>query len=1246
MYFENFFALVWFFYSAYYFFRRHQSAFFSGLLLVFGLLAYLASSIRFEEDITRLIPTDEDSERISEVLQATQFADKLVINVKSTDPGDIGTLQRYADDFESAMRDHAAPFIDKLQVQVSDDQLGDLLDVVTAHLPLFLEEADYRQLDSLLQPQMIEATVQESYRSVISPSGFVDTRFVREDPFGIAFMGLRKFQRLQSGEAFRLHDGYLISEQGDNLLMFITPSFGSSETANNAEFIKLLDEQLQTLNQAYADRANAEYFGAAAVAVANAKQIKTDIQVTLTIALIILVLLFVYFYRRIYIPLIILFPAAFGSLLGITVLYFLKGTISAISIGIGSVLLGLTLDYSLHILSHYRSTGDIRKLFHSVTKPLIICAVFTAADFLCLLFLRSDVLHDLGIFAAVSVLGAGFFALIFIPQAYSPGSTVQLKQNTFIDGISRYDFSRNSWLLAACLAATVISFFTYQRVGFNNDLAALNYQPTHLQQAEQRLDSLNNYGAKSIYLVAYDDTYEDALKRNSDLFRQLEEMEKPDSILSFSSIGGIMLSKADQLQKINRWKAFWSPEKKETVRQSLIHEGRKVGFKDNTFLPFFEVLSKDFIPMEVHGQPLLNDLFLDDYVSSDTGLTTITSIIKTNAKNTDSLIRILSANTENILVIDRKHLQENFLLNLEEDFNKLFLISSVAVFVILFLFFGSLELTLITNIPIFLGWFITLGMMGALGLSFNAFNIIITTLIFGLGVDYSIFVTKGLLEMYTYGRKEMPAYKSGIIMSALATILCFGVLAFARHPAIKSISIIPLIGLLIVVLMSFTVQPWLFRLFILKPQQKGNVPRRITHVLLTVFTFGYFFVGGFILNLLAQFLIPIVPVSKKKKYTYFHRVVHAFFQGLVYGTPFSKISITGRSDSYFDKPGIIISNHTSRLDTPILGMLHPKLIFMVNQRVLNSVFFGKAIRMAGYYAVTNGYEESLDSIRKKLRQGYSVIIFPEGTRSVNAAINRFHKGAFYLSEKLEADILPILIHGNADYLPKSDDIVKAGNINIKFLPRIAHHDPVWGSNYSERTKNISKYIKQEFNALRREKEDADYFRKKLYRNYLFKPRSIQQAIKTEFQTHKHSYHQLFKILPLKAEILHIGCDFSVLDFLLVYDSPLRRITAWDKDPDKIAVNQNTYSVKRYSLSFIHQLPDKTNHFDVLILSDPDTAYPTALLNSTEWVVFKLHNMQNFPILDESKYELIFRDNRLMVYQTCRKNLTSSSSEVV
>src|SRR5690606_3958239 len=338
---------------------------------------------------------------------------------------------------------------------------------------------------------------------------------------------------------------------------------------------------------------------------------------------------------------------------------------------------------------------------------LLICAVFTAADFLVLLFLKSDVLKDLGVFAAVSVLGAAIFALLFVPQVYSPKNTLEVKQNTVIDRLASYDFDRNKFLLGFSVLLILISLFTYRNVGFENDLNKLNYMPEDLQKAENELDKLNDYSSKSIYIASYGSNFEEALQANSQLFNQLKQAENQNEILSFTSIGGILLSEQEQIEKIKRWEAFWTEERKENLENQLISEGRKYGFKENTFAPFYARLSEDFSTEKLEENEILNDLFLNEFIKSDEGLVTITSSLKIENPNLDQVLKQFSSE-KNTLVIDRKQLSETFLSNLEADFDKLFFISSIVIFIILFLFFGSLELTLITNIPIFAGWLVTL----------------------------------------------------------------------------------------------------------------------------------------------------------------------------------------------------------------------------------------------------------------------------------------------------------------------------------------------------------------------------------------------------------------------------------------------------------------------------------------------------------------------------------------------------------
>src|SRR5690606_24419113 len=243
-----------------------------------------------------------------------------------------------------------------------------------------------------------------------------------------------------------------------HILLFISPTYPSSETSENAIFAEQLYSLNSKLNQEFNGKVSSEYFGGALVAVANAKQIKKDIQLTVGIAVTVLLLILILFYRKLSVPLILFVPTAFGALLAVALLFLIRTKISAISLGIGSVLLGITLDYALHILTHIRSNNNIKALYQEITKPLLMSSLTTALAFLCLLFLDSQALQDLGLFAAISVLGASCFALIFIPLVYKEQSKT-IKKTTVLDKIASYPLHKNKGALIGLVLLFVISYF-------------------------------------------------------------------------------------------------------------------------------------------------------------------------------------------------------------------------------------------------------------------------------------------------------------------------------------------------------------------------------------------------------------------------------------------------------------------------------------------------------------------------------------------------------------------------------------------------------------------------------------------------------------------------------------------------------------------------------------------------------------------------------------------------------------------
>ncbi|MAZ27150.1 MAG: hypothetical protein CL868_08760 [Cytophagaceae bacterium] len=780
-----------------------------GLIVVFTLMILGVTQIKFEEDISRLVPVNEQNKTKQEVLQNMNFADKVIVTIQADSVANSEHLIAYAESFIDSLNTNASDYFTEIQGKVGNRSAFEAIDFVYENLPVFMDSADYKTIENRLQPDSLKLQLESSYKNLNSPFGMISRRTILQDPLGISFLGMEELQEFGKQDQFKLVDGFLVTKNDKNLLLFISPKFPTSETGKNKIFSDYLYQLKTELDTKFEGQASISYFGGMLISVANADQIQSDIKYTVTIALAVLLLIFILFYRKLLVPLILFIPTLFAGLLAIVILGFVRESISAISLGIGSVLLGITLDYALHILTHLRNNASVKAMFEHVTKPLLMSSLTTALAFFCLLFLDSPALQDLGLFAGLSVLVASIFALIFIPLAYR-GGLKPAKKQTLLDRISAYQFHKNKILIAGLALLVLVSVFTFNKVKFEKDLSALNFMPEDIASAEKNLEQITQMGDKSVYIASYGTTEEEALKANDLVKTKLEKLQANQKILSYNSIAALVPSAEKQKEKINAWNTFWTDEKIQNTEQNLEVYGTTIGFRRKDFDAFNALLAKDFKPLQLDDYSTLETLPVKDFVSQKNGLTIITTLVKTKEENAKLLASTFGA-SQNILVVDRENLNETFLSSLTSDFNKLILYSLIAVVLILLLSYRNIFVTLVTLIPIGITWFLTLGIMGIFDLHFNVFNIIITTFIFGLGIDYAIFMTNGLL-LKNKQNTELTTYKSSILLSMLTTILGIGVLAFAKHPALQSISLISVIGIFSAVLVVFVVQPILFKL--------------------------------------------------------------------------------------------------------------------------------------------------------------------------------------------------------------------------------------------------------------------------------------------------------------------------------------------------------------------------------------------------------------------------------------------------
>lgn len=1170
-----------FFYKTYLFIQKKKWASLIALLLFVITLGGIASRIQFDDDITALIPANEESKKIQEVLKSIAFTDKIIVNIQRTEEGTLDDLTEYAANFVDSIQKNSAHYIKNIQGKLNDEDLPNTLNLVYENLPLFLEDFDYKNITHKLSKDSIAKQTEQNYRTLISPSGILAKKSIVKDPLGLSFIALKKLQQLGVGDDFKLKNGFLLDKKEQNILLFLTPTFGSSDTDKNTALANNLYKLQEELNTTYKGRIRGEYYGAALVAAANAAQIKHDIQSTVGIAMSLLLIIFVLFYRKFTIPIILFLPTIFGGLLSIALLFILRTKISAISLGIGSVLLGITLDYSLHILTHIRNGNSLKSLYKEVSPSILMSSLTTASAFLCLLFLESQALQDLGIFAAASVLGASVFALLFIPQIYQH-KVKSKKSKTFLDKIAAYKFHQNKWSITILAILLIVSLFTYRTVIFNQDITKLNYESETLIAARERLEKLTDISSKSIYLSTYDKSREVALQRNDSLFHQLQNLKEEGEIISYSSIGALVKSNKKQQAKITHWNSFWDAGKIQRTKQNLIESGSALGFKEHTFQQFYDLLEADFKPLEISDLDVVSSFAVDDFIVVDSTSTTITSLIKVDDKNFE-IVKENFSNSPQTLLINRQQVNESFLGNLKNDFNKLIIYSLLVVLIILLVFYRSFSLTLITSIPIFLTWLLTIGLMGLLKIEFNIFNIIISSFIFGVGIDYCIFITNGLLIEYRTGEKAMPTHRTSIILSVITTILGIGALVFAKHPVLYTISVVSLIGILSAVFVSFTIQPLLFHLFLGSTTKRPITPRVLGHSLLS---FAYFDLGGLLLSVYGWIILKVNPKAYLKKQLGLHKITSKFMKSVLYTNPFLSKEIRNPHNETFEKPAMLIANHTSFLDILAMGMLHTKLIYLVKDHVYNSPIIGSAAKLHGAYPVSGGIENGEAFLKQKIEQGFSIIAFPEGARSTSNKINRFHKGAFYLAEKLELDILPVMIHGGAEVSPKNSFIIRDGDFTVEILPRIKANDLSFGATYSQRPKQIGQYFRTEFRKFRMEIEGKSYWHQLLLENYRHKGNDLYKTVKSDLKQNGSIYKTILESIGEKDKIIHLSEDQGQLDLLLALDSIDRKIYSYLENNGARTVLKNNYLTHQYSkITVVDSVNEAFKHnANVLILN--------------------------------------------------------------
>jgi len=1147
------------FVSIYDFFRKKKLLCWAVFIVSFAVWLFLGSKIKLQEDVNSMLPDSKAIHALNDVISHTQVGEQVVFLASFNDSThtDQDSLINATTDFVQQMQHDCGQWIDTIRLQIGEGYEEAFLNVFQDNLPLFLNAQDYKQLDTLLQSERIKTTLEANRKVLLSPASVVFKHVVAQDPVGMSRLVWSKLKTLQFDPNYDNYAGYIFSKNGQ-LTFFLKPKYKSSETGKNTKFFTRLDELVDSWQQKHPG-IHITYFGGPAVAAGNASQMHRDTIVTLTVTIVLLIALTWYFFRRKRTPLLLLVPVVYGAAMSVGIMYLVQGTISVIALGAGAIILGIAIDYSIHFLSHARHAKDIRSTIYELAQPLTIGSFTTIAAFFSLRFVHTPIIRDLGLFAAISLTGAALCTLVFLPH-FPLGIDHSKTKATIFDKLAFWKPESNKWLVMFIFVLTPILLYFSFNVQFDSDLMHLNYLSPRMERAQDEVNKANAFALSSIFLVAKDDSNgtgstEHALEKLESISPTLDTLVRKGWIRNVSSPVTLLPSKAEQQRRIARWNAYWTQTKKQAVLQAVNEAAKQQGFTTDAFSSFSALLDKQYKPFDTAATALLKSFYPGSFATERNSRYAIAAIKVPQEYRTDIFNTL--AKQSAVTVTDRQQSATQLVKVLNKDFNNIALYSTLIVFFALLIGYGRIELTLFSFLPMAISWIWILGLMSLLGLKFNIVNIIISTLIFGLGDDYSIFTMDGLMEKYKHGTHKLTSVRAAVYVSAVTVFIGLGVLLLAKHPALRSIAFTSVTGMLCVLFISQTLQPFLFNIFIQNRANKRFQPFTLWSFLKSSFAFLYFVTVSIITTIIGLILTRLWPFkrSEKAKYLY-HCCISMATKSLVYIMANVTKRIYNPAEEDFKTPAVYIANHTSFLDILFTTLLNPRLVLLTNHWVWRSPVFGAVIRMAEYYPVASGTAD-LAPLRSLVERGYSIVVFPEGTRSYDDSIKRFHKGAFFIAEELKLDIVPLILHGLHYSMQKKDWLLKDGTCSVYIYPRIKYGDPSFGSTYSERAKLIGRWMRNEYALIKEKNETPSYFKEQLIKSYLYKGPVLEWYCRIKTRSEGY-YEQFHRLLPRSGSFYDLGCGYGFMSYMLHWAALERKFIGVDYDEDKIETAEHNF----------------------------------------------------------------------------------------
>ena len=629
-------------------------------------------------------------------------------------------------------------------------------------------------------------------------------------------------------------DGAVLADsKGENFLLIARHAGNAADSDFAARVCALADGAITRAKSKFPE-AQIDYIGAYAMSADNAQIARADSSRCLPITCALIFAVCVSAFRNRVFALAAAVPTLIGTVAAFCVLRCVFSEVSALSVAFASIAAGVGIDYALHILYPLDSRGKFsvlkaQKTADSLSSPIFAICFTTLTAFAIIAYL-GGALAQLGfiVFVWVALSEAVY---VFVLPAFVSVFWRARARPTFFERIADkallLQFARPRVFAAAACLLAIAALPPALRVGFDGAVSSLASKSERLEQSDLRVRAAWGAAVSSPQIVAYGRTFDEAATELAAACARAEKLGDTE----ISRTAKLLQSSAAAEKNLEKWEAFWTPEKLREFSETVSKVARENGINPAAFKPALDAIrnarssavalsdspqmSKIFAK-RIFRDSQTNALCVPISVESGADLGKLADAVAGGrygagartaadfAARAGSAAGAAQVGQSGAFLLDMQYLQTHISQTTRSIFLKCALVSLAAVGIYLSFALRSVLAAAGVMFCVAVGLVWSFALMEITGTKITLTNSVFVIFSVCLAQDYAVMIFYGAVK-----NANARAAGGPVLLSAITTIAAFGTLALARHTVISGLGVAAAVSVFSILCASLCIAPFL-----------------------------------------------------------------------------------------------------------------------------------------------------------------------------------------------------------------------------------------------------------------------------------------------------------------------------------------------------------------------------------------------------------------------------------------------------